>query len=274
MNKKLSICALALMAASTVFAQFEGIIETKITATDGNGAIRNIGTMSVAISKAGTRSEMNSQIQGMGMNMVMLLKNDNPDLMYRINEANKTYTEVDLAKLRAMAPSGQALPEEIVTVKKLGEEKILGYNTQHVLVTQNGTPIEMWTAKDFLDYATYSKLQARRGRPGSGEAMLKALKDAGAEGMPLKSISNSPDGGKAIMEVVKAEKKSLPASTFEIPAGYTKTAGGMMDMMGGMSGPQADEARKRMEEAMKNMPPEQREMMEKMMKQRGAAGGQ
>ena len=44
----------------------------------------------------------------------------------------------------------------------------------------------------------------------------------------------------------------------------------MMDMMGGMSGPQADDAKKRMDEAMKNMTPEQREMIEKMMKQRKA----
>jgi hypothetical protein len=47
-------------------------------------------------------------------------------------------------------------------------------------------------------------------------------------------------------------------------------------MMGGMSGPQADEmkakmdaARQKMNEAMKNMSPEQRQMMEQMMKQRG-----
>jgi len=79
------------------------------------------------------------------------------------------------------------------------------------------------------------------------------------------------------MEVVKIDKKSLPASTFEIPADYTKSEGGLMDMMGGMSGPQADEANKkmgeaqqRMQEALKNMSPEQREMIEKMMKQRKA----
>ena len=272
MDKKLNLCALALVTASTAFAQFEGMIETKMTVTDASGANRAAGTVNIAISKAGVRNEMNMQMQGMSMKTVMLLKNDNPDLMYRINDANKTYTETDLAKLRDLA--GKAQTEEKVTVKKLGEEKILGYNTQHVLVTQNDSAIEMWTAKDFLDYATYSKLQASRGRPGNGEALQKALKDAGVEGMPLKSVSSNPDGGKATMEVVKAEKKSLPASTFEIPAGYTKTAGGMMDMMGGMSGPQADEARKRMEDAMKNMPAEQREMMEKMMKQRGAGGGQ
>ena len=110
-----------------------------------------------------------------------------------------------------------------------------------------------------------------RGNPGKAAiGVVKALKDSGADGLPLKSIITTEDGTKATMEVVKVDKKSLPASTFEIPAGYTKSAGGMMDMMGGMSGPQADEAKKRMDEALKNMSPEQREMIEKMMKQRSA----
>ena len=165
--------------------------------------------------------------------------------------------------------AGQSQGNEKYTVKKLGEAKILGRDTQHVLVTGTNTTTELWTAKDFVDYATFSRLLTRPGvRAGAAEALNKALKDAGADGMPLKSITTGADGAKMTMEVVKAEKQSLPASTFEIPAGYTKSAGGMMDMMGGMSGPQADEAKKRMDEAMKNMTPEQREMIQKMMKQR------
>ena len=131
---------------------------------------------------------------------------------------------------------------------------------------------EMWAAKDLLDYATFSKMQVRQGKGAGEEAMVKALKDAGADGLPLKYIMTTGDGSKVTMEVVKVDKKSLPASTFEIPAGYTKSEGGIMGMMGGMSGPQADEAKKRMDEAMKNMTPEQREMIEKMMKQHKTPG--
>ncbi len=266
--KKLGLLPL-LAAASTAFAQFEGVLEMKMTMApkDGPGGS---GMMKVAVAKAGARSEMNMQMEQMSMKMVMLFKTDSPDLMYRINDGNKSYTVVDLAKMREMAPPSQT--EEKFTVQKLGQEEILGYKTEHVLVTGNNTKTELWTAKDFLDYGTFSKLQARPGRAGSSESLNKALKEAGADGMPLKSVATTEDGGKVTMEVVKAEKQSLLASTFEIPAGYTKSAGGMMDMMGGMSGPQVDEAKKKMEEALKNMPPEQRQMLEKMMKQR--QGGQ
>ena len=59
------------------------------------------GTMNVSVAKAGTRSEMDMKMGPMDMKMVMLQKNDTPDIIYRINDANKTYTEMDLAKMRA-----------------------------------------------------------------------------------------------------------------------------------------------------------------------------
>ena len=248
MHKNISPTLFALLlAALPAFAQFEGVLEMKMTMAgkDGEGGG---GTMNVAVAKAGTRSEMNMQMGGDGMKMVMLQKTDTPNMLYRINDANKTYTEMDLAKMRAMA--GQQPDTTKYTVEKLGQETILGYKTQHVLVKEqhagagNGMTTEMWTAKDLLDYATFSKLQVRRAQGAGEEAMIKALKDADADGMPLKSITTTGDGSKVTMEVVKVDKKSLPASTFEIPAGYTKSEGGMMDMMGGMSGPQADDAKK------------------------------
>ena len=133
------------------------------------------GTMNVAVAKAGTRSEMNMQMGPMEMKMVMLQKNDTPDTIYRINDADKTYTEIDLAKMREMAGQQQEAPE--YTVEKLGQETMLGYKTQHVLVKEkkpangNSMNMEMWTAKDLLDYATFSKLQAHQARgPRGGPA--------------------------------------------------------------------------------------------------------
>jgi hypothetical protein len=282
MRKKINLTLVALLlAAGPVFAQFEGVLEMKMTMSGMGG--EGGGTMNVAVAKTGSRSEINMQMGPMDMKMVMLQKNDTPDMLYRINDADKSYTEMDMAKMRDMA--AQQINAKKYTVEKLGQETLLGYKTQHVLLKEQdagdgkGMSIEMWSAKDLLDYATFSKLQARRGKGAGEEAMIKALKDADADGMPLKSVATTPEGMKITMEVVKVDKKSLPASMFEIPAGYTKSEGGLMDMMGGMSGSQAGEARKKlgdaqkqMEDAMKNMTPEQREMIQKMMKQQKAAG--
>jgi hypothetical protein len=284
MHKRISSALfVVLLAAVPAFAQFEGVLEMKMTVSGMGGEGGGGGTMNVSVGKAGSRSEINMQMGPMDMKVVMLQKNDTPDIIYRLNDAEKTYTEMDLAKMREMA--GQQSNTKKYTVEKLGQETILGYKTQHVLVKEQdagdgkGMNVEMWVAKDLLDYTTFSKLQARRGKGAGEEAMIKALKDADADGMPLKSVATVGDGMKVTTEVVKLDKKSLPASTFEIPSGYTKSEGGLMNMLGGMSGPQADEARKKMgdaqkqmNDAMKNMTPEQREMIQKMMKQQRGGG--
>jgi len=282
MHKRISPTLFALfLAAGPAFGQFEGVLEMKVASTGKNSEFGGSGTMVAAVGKPGARCEMNMQMGEMGMKMVVLQKTDSPNLVYHINDAKKTYTEIDLTKIREMA--SQQADTRKYTVQKLGQETILGYKTQHVLVQEQaagegkGMTTEMWTAKDLLDYATFARMQARPGKKGGEEALAKALKEADADGLPLKSINTTPDGTKITMEVVKVDKKSIPASTFEIPAGYTKSEGGLMDMIGGMTGPQADEANKklseaqeRMQEALKNMTPEQREMIEKMMKQRKA----
>ena len=275
MRKRMSSILFALLlAAGPAFAQFEGVLEMKMSVVGKGGEGGGSGTMDVAVAKAGTRSDINMNMGPMGVKMVMLQKTDTPDMVYRINDADKTYTEINLAQMRAMAGKQQDTPE--YTVEKLGQETILGYQTQHVMVKEKnpasgkGMNMELWTGKDLLDYATFSKLQDRPDQKGREQALLKALKAADADGMPLKAITTAADGSKVTVEVVKADKKSLPASTFEIPAGYTKSAESMMGMMGGASGAQADEAKKRMDEALKNMTPEQRQMMEKMMKDRKA----
>jgi hypothetical protein len=275
MHKSLTTSLIVLLlAALPAFAQFEGVLEMKMTFVAKGGQGGGSGTMNVAVAKAGTRSEINMKFGLTDMKMVVLQKSDTPGMLYRLNDNDKTYTEVDLAKMREMAGQQQKSPE--YTVEKLGQETLLGYKTQHVLVKEkndaatNGMNLEMWIAKDLLDYATFSKLQARPDRAVRDEALLKALKAAEADGMPIKAITTGSDGSKTTIEVVKSEKKSLPAATFEIPAGYTKSARGMMGMMGGGSSAQTDEARKKMDEALKNMTPEQRQTFEKMMKERKA----
>jgi hypothetical protein len=275
MHKSTRVSLIALLvAAAPAFAQFEGVLEMKTTFVGKGGQGGGSGTMTIAVANAGIRSEMNMKFGQADVKMVILQKTNSPEMLYRINDADKTYAEIDFAKLREMASPQEKVPE--YSVEKLGQESLLGYKTQHLLVKEkipgntNSVNMELWTAKDLLDYATFSKLQARPDRAARNEALLKALKAADADGMPIKAINTGSDGSKTIIEVVKADKKSLPAATFEIPAGYTKSADGIMGLMRGGSVPQADAAQKKMGNAGKNMTPEQRQTLEKMMKDRKA----
>ena|SRR5271168_3710406 len=92
-----------LLAALPAFAEFEGVMDMKITMTDKDGGNTGGGDVKVLVGKPGYRTEMNMQAMQMTMKFVMLAKTDKPDLMYRIDDAGKTYTEIDLAKIRDMA---------------------------------------------------------------------------------------------------------------------------------------------------------------------------
>src|SRR6266581_2656467 len=252
------------VAAFRALADFEGTLEMKLNMTGPDGNSVGGGTMNLSVAKAGSRMEMNMQMP-MAVKMVMITKTDTPEKVFQINDSSRTYSEIDVAK----DENGQkdTSDKDPWAVKKLGEEKILGYKTQHVMVTHKEESWELWTSKDLIDYATYRKLQASRGRMAGDERMVNALKGADADGMPLKAIV-SQGGIKTTIELVKADKKSLPASTFEVPAGYTKSAGGLPAADELRSDPRREEMKKRMEDAIKNMTPEQRERFEKLMRER------
>ena len=259
--------AVLVFALSSALADFEGTLEMKLTMTSEDGTAVGGGTMDLSVGKPGSRMEMNMQ-SPMPMKMTMITRTDTPDKVFQVNDNTHTYSEINVSK-DTNAPANSA-DKDPWNVKKLGEEKILGYKTQHVLVTHGQEKWELWTSKDLIDYATYRRLQGSRGRMGGDERMVKALKDADVDGMPMKAVVDQ-GGMKTIIEVVKADKKTLPASTFAIPAGYAKRAAGYPNL-GGSSDPRINDAMRRREEALKNLTPEQREMYEKMMKQRQGQG--
>ncbi len=218
----------------------------------------------MSISAIGARNDMDIQIPGLGANrMTTLTRFKNPNILYRINDQAKTYSEIDTGKATETVARQGA--EDSYTVKKLGKETIQGYSCERILITSSrGTAeTEMWMTKDLFFENSYRMLEGLgRGAPKSG--IMKAMKDQNLEGFVVKMVTREKPGAPAAMtmELVKAERKSLPASLFEIPAGYIKDDSGM--------GMLPKDAQDRMKEMLKNLPPEQREMLEKKMREGNA----
>lgn len=248
------VAVAALPGAARAAGPFEGTLEMKVTAKMGGGHVM------VYISKAGMRSEIDMQAHDTPMKMVMLMKSSNKDVAYNIDEKTKTYGELDLAKSRERA---KGMAPHKYTAKKLGKEKVAGYDCVHALVTDDkGGESEVWTNKDIVDYDSMARLMGPN--VAADESLMKSLKEVGAEGFMVKMVhrqKGSEENGMT-MELVKAEKKSLPASLFEIPAGYTKREGPAG--VGGM-GNLPPEIQEKLRERMKNMTPEQIEAMKKAM---------
>lgn len=266
------IALVALAAAVFSFpaggAEFEGMIESKMS-MQGGGASGG-GTMKVWVSRPGTRMEMEMGAEGAGMKMATVVLRAKPGVAYLVNDAKKTYSEIDTAKNASPARAD----EETFTVKKLGSEKVSGFDCAHSLIKgSKGSEFEVWSTKDLGSGSEYWASQ----RGASRSSLARAMKEASVEGWPVKTVHRSGEMT-TTMELVRADRKAVPASLFDL-TGYQKsqeTGYGAATSQMQLSPEQQkkmDAARRQQEEALKNLPPEQRKQIEEMMKARqgGAA---
>jgi len=236
-------------------APFEGVIEMKMS-----GA-RMQGTMTVSVSPLGARSEMKVLNAPMPMDRTIIHNRSKPDTALMLDEGQKTFMEMDTKAAREAAKAG---PQPTYTVKKVGKDKVAGYGCDHVTVTSSrGESHDMWITKELGDSSMFAGMGGPRGA-GAEDALGKALKEAGVDGFPVKSVYGTGEQ-MMTMELVKVEKKAVPASAFEIPVGYTKQAGPSA-AGSGPSGLPSDFVSK-----MKNASPEERARMVEELKKQAAS---
>lgn len=212
MKKIISTLAFVLLCAFA-FSQNGSVLEYKISSTNGTG-----GSLKLSVSEFGSISVFNMvipQMPGGGMTMKHLCMTQSPDVVYMINDNNKTYSETK--------PDNVALTGVSYSARKLGEETVNGYKCVHALVTEGTESHEVWYTKDIPDYEKYARSYKSNKRMYS-EQRERALKAAGCEGLPVKTVhKGNVREGDMTMELVKVEKKAFSASDFQIPSGYTKT---------------------------------------------------
>jgi hypothetical protein len=259
---RLALAALLVLPLAAA-AQWEGSIDMKISGKEV------AGSASAFVGKTGSRMQIEMrpaagpQAGTPGMKMTVLARTAEPGVSYLINDAQKSYARIDAKEIEKQVPPAER--DRKWSVKRLGTDKVAGYACERALVTQEGSDTEndVCVTKDLGGSAGLFNT----GRRGSGTEIEKTLKANNLEGMPVRMLLRKKGDKEVAMswELVKAEKRPVPASTFEIPAGYRETS-----MMGTMMTP---EQQKQIDDAMKNMTPEQRKMMEQMMKKQGSGGG-
>ena len=219
----ISILALLLLSACSLSnpADFEGVIEMKLS---GKGAPDNVTKYS--ISKLGIRidSEINDpRVSSKTFHGAELFQFKNTNSYYSLSEDTKTYQERTPSINREQA--AMAMQNLKFNVKNLAKETVQGYSCVHVLLTSEssqGGKMELWSTKDLVDVERLKKAWTN-GASGYNPGMEKAMKDADADGFPMKFIWYDGNGEKMIIsEVLKVEKRALPAALFEVPADYTK----------------------------------------------------
>ncbi|HUK66973.1 MAG TPA: DUF4412 domain-containing protein [Anaeromyxobacteraceae bacterium] len=205
----------ALAAALTSGAApppFEGVLESTLS-VDERG-VAGKGTAKIYMSAAGMRMEVNFVLGGASVSMTSLVLRARPGVVFLLDNASRSYSELDSQG----APAGESGK---FTVKELGHEKVAGYDTVHVVVTDpRGEMFEVWTTQEIGGAEAYWASQPTRGK---WAGFYKALEAAGAGGWPMKwSQRESAGGSRASFEVTKVEAHPLPGELFDL-SGYQRS---------------------------------------------------
>lgn len=246
--------AAAALAAAAAAADFEGRAEYKVT-----GSRDQRGTAEALIGPGGARFhfELTSpELTQAGMPVMKattLVQSGDRGHVYTIDEARHSYAVIDTD------------PKEHDSgwkVTKLGPSTVAGYPCQRARIESEGSRNTEVCVSTTLGRVPIWATARGQGSEGVPAALIRA----GLDGLPLRWATEVGEGnGGFVLEVVKVTRERVPASAFEVPAGYTNRGRGTPVASPNM--------RARMEEAMKKMSPEQRKRLEQMLHGNGAGPG-
>ena len=134
-----------------------------------------------------------------------------------IDDAARTYYEIDLEKAIATSKATAATSK----ARSLGKsDKVAGYSCDLWEVADTTMRAEVCVASGLSMIAL--------GLSGPFSMFAKggdAWSEVMSRGFPLRMVMSDASGAVMMkMEATRIEKKSLPDSEFQVPAGYTKTA--------------------------------------------------
>ena len=213
MMKKLTLVVSLLVLLQVAHAQFEGILYYDCT-------IKNKTLTTVYLSK--TKVLLESKIYPMkegaadisqGREQDDLVFDFDAKKVYRISSKRKAASIGDMAPVTGDKIS-KVKPEDIAVEDK-GEEKIGDYTCHHYLVKVKNKTLELWLTKDLGSTPVYMVSQFDYYPAGS--LLFDKLKAAGADGVVVRSKQDN-----VVVNLTNVQRKTVPPSYFEIPAGYKK----------------------------------------------------
>jgi hypothetical protein len=163
--------------------------------------------------------------------IVSIASKDKPNQSIFVDDAKKTYS-INIIDTSGSSGSGDDPFKLVSTVTKVGEEKIMGFNSVHTrtISTKHLGPlgnmtdtIDLWNSPD-VPLAPFFRHYMDKNMSKSWTTLMTPaaadqVKQMGGTGFMLKMQSGSKDAG-ILMELTKIQKGDFPKSMFEIPAGY------------------------------------------------------
>ena len=201
------------------------------TNTSGKDISINELTKMFVSSKGDIRMEMdvNNSMNGKKVSapIIMIAHADKPNGSIEIDDSSKTYT------VNHFDNSDMNTDEKInSTATKVGDEKVMGFNCVHARIISNKTMGSFYSSVDTIDLWKSNevpqqpsvKILLNRFESGKGNSMYSTetagqLKQMGCDGFTVKMVMASKDVAMKL-QLNKVERKDIPSSLFEVPAGY------------------------------------------------------
>jgi hypothetical protein len=211
--KKLILVSSLLVFLQVAHAQFLGILYYDCT-------IKNKTMTTIYLAK--TKVLLESKIYPMkGGAADIRAAKEQDDLIFDF-DAGKV---IRLVSKRKSAVTGDMAPvtddrvgklrDEDIAVEDKGEEKVGDYGCHHYNVKIKNKNVELWITKDLGTIPIYMISQFDYYPAGS--LLFDKLKAAGAEGVVVRSREDQVE-----VNLTNVQRKTVPASYFEIPSGYSK----------------------------------------------------
>ncbi|MEW6260231.1 MAG: DUF4412 domain-containing protein [Thermodesulfobacteriota bacterium] len=157
-------------------------------------------------------------------------------MMYQLDPASKTYQQVDMATLgqppaemkgeeaEAAKRMIQGMMSEIQVTPTQEKKQIAGYDCQKYLVSGMMMQSEYWLSKAVPGYSEMKEIGKKMRSLFESNPMMRQMNIAGMmdklDGFPVQTVMHMMNG--TITTTLKTiETKSLDASLFKVPAGYT-----------------------------------------------------
>lgn len=213
---------LILFAAEPLFAQFEGVIESKNVTTDETGLHQEY-TMTMEVK--GAMARITTSAVGTSPAVTMITRSD-LKIIWMINDEEHSYFEIPQTDGAEDVPIPGGKEDKSVVRKTGRTRKILGYPCEQYLVRRSEAETEIWGTKKLgaLAQSLAKALgQEQIGKPGNWTDELTKI---GV--FPLSASTRV--GGEIVesQEVTRIEKRALPPELFAVPPGYKKQSVGEM----------------------------------------------
>jgi len=201
-----------------VFAQFEGIVESKNLTVDETDKPQEFSmVMWVGSGKMRVR---NSAI-GSAPPSTIIYRNDK-GVFWVIDEQAKTYIEVLLNPEEGEQQKMPGIGEENRSaVKKTGKTRsILGFQCEQYIVKRPGELTEIWGTKQLAGLVTALTALLGAAQAEASDSWSDELTKMGV--FPLSATTRIDGRLVESQEVTKIEKSSLAPELFELPAGFSR----------------------------------------------------